>query len=95
MLAPWWRLPSPGSSITFSIWQTIQPRSSSTTYQSTVDAGMRLPGNVLIVPVIHARMASRPSKRPKWCSTYVASSVNSSAHALQSPVAPARAPASC
>ena len=48
----------------FSTWHTIQPRSSSTTYQSIGNSGMRLPGNVPIVSVIHARIASRPSNRP-------------------------------
>ena len=64
MLAASWTLPSPGSFIRFSTWQTIHPRSSSTTYQSIGNSGMRLPGKVPIVSVIHARIASRPSNRP-------------------------------
>ena len=46
---------------------------------------MRLPGNRDIVFVIHVRIASRPSNRPKRCSMYTASSVNRSAKGLQSP----------
>jgi len=43
-------------------WQTIQPRSSSTTYHSTGNSGIALPGNSDMHPVIHSRIASRPWK---------------------------------
>jgi hypothetical protein len=64
MLAPWWMLPSPGSSMRFSTWHTIQPRSSSTTYQSMGKVGIRLPGNVPITRLIQARISSRPCMVP-------------------------------
>src|SRR6266566_9699589 len=76
--------PSPGSRIRFWMQHTTQPLSSSMTYHSQGNSVISSLIGCFIVVEIHSKIASRPCITPKWCSMYVASSVNRSAHARQS-----------
>src|SRR6202008_3458473 len=84
-------VPSPGSRIGLSNSQMIRPVGSSMTDHNDGNATMWLPGNVVIVRLIHSRPSSRPRMVPAACSMYSTSGVYCSTQASQSRVSAARA----